>query len=485
MTSDSAVAPTVVEGDLRRAIKLPQLFSMAFASMIGVGWITLLGMWLQEAGPIGSIIGFAGGFVVVILIVLAYSEVSTMFPVAGAEVAYAQVAFRSAGAFAVAWVLLALYVSVIAFEIISVGWIMTVVAPSLKGVPVYHALGADVYSGELLIGLGVMAAVTYANLMGASMAAQVQFVLLVLKIVVSLLFITAGFWAGNVDYLEPGIVLQAGDRPWAGVFTIFSMSLLFYGGFNYLPQALEERDRSVSPRQICLAMVFSVLAAFIFYAAVILSASLVLPREQILGQDLPTAAAFEAAFGSVHLRNLVLLAGFLGIVTAMNGTIFAASRIILMMSRIKLLPPALGAINPRLGTPVVAIAIIATIGTIGAGFGRGAIGILVTSGAATIPFTWGLVSLVALRLRRTQPQAPRPFRVRYGQLIFSLAFLSSLFALGVSINDAFLAGKSGLSPEAITLLVILGVGLAVWLATAKLRRSMSEDERRRLIESEG
>ena len=46
---------------LQKGIGKAGLFSLAFGAMIGVGWVTAMGTWLSNAGPLGSIIAFAIG----------------------------------------------------------------------------------------------------------------------------------------------------------------------------------------------------------------------------------------------------------------------------------------------------------------------------------------------------------------------------------------------------------------------------------------
>lgn len=54
-----------------------------------MGWIIILGDWLREAGPLGSILGFAIGAIVIMIIGLCYAEMVTLMPISGGEIAYA------------------------------------------------------------------------------------------------------------------------------------------------------------------------------------------------------------------------------------------------------------------------------------------------------------------------------------------------------------------------------------------------------------
>ncbi len=65
--------------------------------MIGVGWITALGGWFEQAGPVGAMLAFTLGGTLMLVIGLCYAEVTPMLPVTGGEVAYAYKAYGRSG----------------------------------------------------------------------------------------------------------------------------------------------------------------------------------------------------------------------------------------------------------------------------------------------------------------------------------------------------------------------------------------------------
>ncbi len=73
---------------LEKGIKLRHYFVLGFGCIVGVGWVVVLGEWLEQAGPLGALLGFAGGGSLMIIVGLCYGEMATMFPVAGGEIAY-------------------------------------------------------------------------------------------------------------------------------------------------------------------------------------------------------------------------------------------------------------------------------------------------------------------------------------------------------------------------------------------------------------
>ena len=132
---------TEARPQLKRVIGRLGFFSLAFGSMIGVGWITSLGSWFEKAGPLGASAAFLIGGLVVLVIGLCYAEVTQMLPVAGGEVAYAYKASGTSMAFGVGWCLALGYLSVSAFEAGSIGMVLAYIEPSLQVGPLYLAMG--------------------------------------------------------------------------------------------------------------------------------------------------------------------------------------------------------------------------------------------------------------------------------------------------------------------------------------------------------
>jgi amino acid transporter len=138
---------------LKRVIGGFGFFALAFGSMIGVGWITALGGWFEQAGPVGAIVAFAAGGTLMLVIGLCYAEVTPMLPVSGGEVAYAYKAQGTGSAFVVGWFLAFGYLSVSAFEAISVGLVLSYLVPGIDVVPLYEIAGSTVYASHPLLAL--------------------------------------------------------------------------------------------------------------------------------------------------------------------------------------------------------------------------------------------------------------------------------------------------------------------------------------------
>ncbi|NJN41636.1 MAG: amino acid permease [Flammeovirgaceae bacterium] len=138
---------------LKKEIGKIGFFCLAFGAMIGVGWVTAMGPWLETAGPIGASVAFAIGGTLMIFIGFCYAEVTAMLPVSGGEVAYAYKAFGVKESFLVGWFLAFGYISVSAFEAISIGKITSYLFPNIDQWPLYSINGDVIYGSHLLLAL--------------------------------------------------------------------------------------------------------------------------------------------------------------------------------------------------------------------------------------------------------------------------------------------------------------------------------------------
>jgi amino acid permease len=46
---------------LARKLRALDYFTLAFGTMVGVGWLVVMDDWLKRGGPLGAVLGFAVG----------------------------------------------------------------------------------------------------------------------------------------------------------------------------------------------------------------------------------------------------------------------------------------------------------------------------------------------------------------------------------------------------------------------------------------
>ncbi|MEM7569550.1 MAG: APC family permease [Pseudomonadota bacterium] len=479
MTEPAQSAPG---SKLDKEITLRQLFSLAFGSIIGVGWITVLGLWLSDAGPYGAALAFVGGGFVILLIGLCYAELATVYPVAGGAVAFAHEVIGVKASFLVGWLLTLGYVGVVIFEVISVGWILEALVPALKGPALYSLAGSEISAIGLGTGVLGMVALAWFNIRGAKQAAMLQEVLTYGLLAIVLVFAGFAFVNGDAANLQPGFAKNADGLVLPGILAVIVTAPYWYSGFDVIPQALGEKSENASIKLVPITLLLAIGVAAAFYALVILAAAISLPRVDIIGADLPTADAIAAAMGSKFGSQLVLVAGLLGLVTAWNAFTFGAARVLFAMGRAKLLPQAFGGLHRRHNTPAFALIFISALGVGGAFLGKGAIGPIVDTGALAFSLVYLTICICSAIYAKRADAKSRVFIMPGGTPVRWLAILSAT-AVTLYAFYAPLEASSGTLPvEWLVLLFWIGLGLLFfWLSRPS---AVTPQERTALIPSD-
>ena len=475
---------------LKKAISGLGFFALAFGSMIGVGWITALGGWFGNAGPGGAMIAFAGGGLLMLLIGLCYAELTPMFPVTGGEVAYAYKAFGTDKAFLVGWFLAFGYLSVSAFEAVSVGIVLTHLFPQLEFMPLYEIHGSQVHLSHLILAFLFTGFITWVNYRGVAVAMRLQILLTLLLLVCTGLFVFAGICYGDAGNLKPLVAGITSTDSWQGILAVFVTAPFWFVGFDTIPQAAEERASAGTVRRLGLYILLAIAGATLFYIVVMLAAGMANPWQAtaaIPSQDLPTAVALQQALGSNALKNLVLSAGLIGLLTSWNGFFLAGTRVLFSLGRGRIIDPQFGQAHARHGTPTRAILFSGVVTALAACLGKGAIGAFIHVGSFCIAVAFLGVSLSLLTLRSKLPdELPgkgaivRPYRLPAGRLVACLAATGSLLILLAMVVPS--------SPEVLVwplewliLLALCFCGTVFWGVGRQHRRETNEAERARLI----
>lgn len=255
----------------------------------------------------------------------------------------------------------------------------------------------------------------------------------------------------------------AGARPEAasaGDSSDFRLAMILvmftYGGWNDM--SFVAAEVRAPEKNLVRALLLGTASVVAIYLLVNFAFVHLLGFEGMAKSKAVAADVVQARWGARAISLLVCVS-CLG---ALNGMIFTGARIYYATGAEHPLFSYLGSWNARFGTPVRsliwqgAIALAATIG-IGLGHGESGFQRLVVFTAPVFWFFLLLTSIALVKLRRTDAQAPRPYRV-HGYPVTPLVFyLASLFMLYSSVSFA----AQNVSPEAVGTLAILGLGIAL------------------------
>lgn len=477
MTDDGARASTLPSaGGLARRLGSFDFFSVAFGSIIGVGWVVVLGSWLKQAGPLGAMLAFALGGAVMYLIGLCYAELTAAMPVCGGEIAFAYRAYGLGKAAFVGWYLTLGYVAVSGFEAVAIGRVVAYLVPATDAWPLYSLQGNPVYLPHLVLGSAFTVLITAINYRGVHLAARFQNALTLVLIGAGVIFVAAGLVRGAAPNLRP----LFSSAPLAGTLAVFITTPLWFVGFDVIPQAAEESLPDFPRRRLGTIILISIAGATVFYIGVILSVGLLEPWETLVDRPLPTAAAFRMAFASPAMAQLVLISGLVGLLTSWNGFFLAAARVLFSLGRARIIPAAFGESHPRYNTPHRAVLLVGAITAAATFLGHRNLMYLVNVSSSCIAVAFMGVCLSMRALRRRDPGMPRPYRVTAGETV---ALLGAAGA-GVIVAALGIPGSPVALKWPVEWAMLIGwtaLGLVLWRAAHRRREAISEDERARLI----
>lgn len=407
-----------------KVLKSREVIALSFGAMIGWSWVLMTGVWLTEAGTLGTLIAFLGGGLAITLIGLTYSELAAAMPKAGGEHIYTRRALGSRWSFVCTWALLFSYLNVCLFESVALPTAVEYLLPQIRLGTLWHVLGADVDLGFVLVGALGSLLVTWSNYVGIRTAAFVQSVVTALILGSGLLLITGAGLQGSAANAEPWLMQGT-----SGILVVLIMVPAMLIGFDVIPQSAEEID--LPPNRIGRLLVGSVACAVLWYVGVSAAVGFAIPAAELKNSDMATADAASLLWGSSWAGAALVVGGIGGILTSWNAFIVGASRVLFALAESGHIPAAFARLHPKYKTPYIGILTIGALCIIAPLFGRTILVWLINSGSFAVTIAFLFVAISFLVLRRKEPDMPRPFKVSHpnlvgwGAIILSLGLLSA------------------------------------------------------------
>ena len=373
--------PTSDPRRLRRVLGPLEVTASGVGIIIGAGIYVLLGAATAEAGN-AVWVSFVVAAGLCALTGLSYAELASMFPNAGAEYDYTRRVFPERWAFLVGWTMV-------------VG-LMVAAAAIAVGFAHYLQFFVDVP----LVGAAVVLLVfdTAVALSGIHRSARLTLALCALQVAGLLLVVAIG-----VTHLGTHSVVS--DASASGI--VGGAALVFFAfiGFDEVITLAEEtrNPTKVIPRALLTALGIST----VLYVAVAVAAVSVIGASALAGSSRPLADVMAHVLGG-RAESLVAV---IALITTTNTSLLAltaASRLTYGMADTGALPARVANLTRNTRVPGVAIVIVAA-GAIGfACVGDLTLIASVTNFAVYVVFL--AVNAAVIVLRRTAPDAPRPFR---------------------------------------------------------------------------
>jgi basic amino acid/polyamine antiporter, APA family len=225
---------------------------------------------------------------------------------------------------------------------------------------------------------------------------------------VLILFVGLGAAYVRRENLTPFIPPNTGSFGafgWSGVLRGAAIMFFAYVGFDAVSTAAQEAKRP--QRDMPIGILASLAICTVLYIAVALVLIGIVPYARLNVAD-PLAVGIDST-GLTWFSPVVKVSAIFGLFSTMLVQLLGQSRIFYSMSRDRLLPPFFSRIHPRFRTPHLSTMLTGAVISVAAGLlPIGLLSELVSIGSL---LAFVLVCVGVIVLRRTAPDAPRPFRV--------------------------------------------------------------------------
>ena len=356
-----------ISGELSRELTLFHITMMGLGMMIGAGVFVGIGICIEGAGPGGLVVAFALNGLIALFSAMSFAELSSAIPRAGGAYNFARVGFGRGASFLAGWM----------------EWLASSAAGGFYAVTFARYtvgfVGGLGYLDWLPVPLGVVEKVVavsaaglfiYVNYRGSSEIGKVGALFTVGQMLFVLSIGVAGVWVAvadpqRIENFRPFIHPDG----WWKLVGVMGVIYVAFEGFEVIAQA---GDETIDPkRNVPKAMLYSVLIVTITYVAVAFASVVAVKGSigglapwQYIGKDpeIGFQRAVEQLMPSRFVGNLlVTMAVVFSATSALNATIYSATRASYALGRDGMLPPFMARISKSRRTPHGALAVTAVL----------------------------------------------------------------------------------------------------------------------------
>ena len=337
---------------LARKLRLVDYFALGFGVMVGTAWLVVMDDILKRGGPLGAILGFTAGALVLFPIGYVYGQLVRAIPDAAGEAAYVARFFPPTVSFATGWMMFLSYFLTCPFEALAAGRISGYLFPSLNTIELYRLGGYPVYLPHMLLGLTLTVLLTWLNYRGIQASARLSKTTTFTFLTLVVIFALAGARHGCTSNFYP----LFSRTPLLSILLVWQVVPWLVSGFESVGKVAEEASPGFAGRDFSVAILLTIFSGLVFFWVVIGAVSFVAPWQSLnANQQFPTAVAFERALHAHWIVVLIMGSALVALVQAFNANIVASSRLLFAMSRRNLLNPGMSGVHPQNQTPSTAV----------------------------------------------------------------------------------------------------------------------------------
>jgi APA family basic amino acid/polyamine antiporter len=336
---------------LARKLRLADYFALAFGTMVGVGWLVLMDDWLGRGGPLGAMLAFALGGILLLPVGYVYGQWVQRLPDAAGEAAYTAQVFPPIVSYFTGWMMLLAYFIVCPWEAVAVGKLAAYIFPSLNSYELYRVAGQPVFLPRLLLGILLTLFLAVLNYRGIRLSAGFQNWTTAMVLLLFIVVLGISGTRGSLANFHPAF----SSTPFVSILLTLQIVPYFMTGFESAPKEAEEAHLDFPPSGFLRAITMAVLVGAGFYVLAVAAVAYVAPWQGLVGKRFATAIAFEQALGVRWPVRLILVMALFGLFQCFNGNFVASSRLLFAFGRRRTIPPRFGEIHEKFLTPSVAV----------------------------------------------------------------------------------------------------------------------------------
>jgi APA family basic amino acid/polyamine antiporter len=438
------------ENRLRRVLGPVQLTSLGVGAIIGAGIFVATGAAARNVAGPALMLSYVVAGMTCVFAALCYAEFASMVPVAGSAYTYAYATLGELFAWIIGWDLILEYA--VGSATVANGWsgyFQSVLAKfgvqlpaALAGPPIiYNAAGEFVHTAGVvnLPAIVIVAIVTAVLVKGIQESAGFNTTMVFLKvaavffvILVGAFYINPANWSPFAPYGMSGLSIfgyplmgqvNAGGQP-VGMLAGAAIIFFAYIGFDSVSTHAEEAKNPT--RDVPIGIIASLVICTILYIAVV-AVLTGMVRYDSLSVDAGVSDAFKQA-GLPWAEFIIAAAGVAGITSVLLVLMLSAPRVFLAMARDGMVPQGFfGDVHPKFRTPWKSTILIGVFVATMTGF-LPIDALLHLANIGTL-FAFMIVCAAVLIMRRTNPDAKRPFRAPFYPFVPVLGIASCLMLM--------------------------------------------------------
>ncbi|MGC9364816.1 MAG: APC family permease [Fidelibacterota bacterium] len=344
-----------ISSELSRELSLFQITMMGIGMMIGAGVFLGVGNAIHHSGPGGVVLTFALNGLIAIFTAMAYAELSSAIPKAGGAYNFARVGFGRSTSFVAGWMewfasRVAGSAYAITFAIYVIRYLMTL---GLLNLPEMQIIFLEKSTAVLVAGLFI-----FINYRGVSERGKIGAIITLGQTLFLVLIGIVGIMVVSNDPSRLQNFKPFMPKGWGKLLVTMGFTYVAFEGYEVIAQA---GDEAIDPKKnLPKAMIYSVFIVILTYIGVAF-ATVVSIKAEILGTDTAVWEWIgnhgERGFGEAiaHLMPfanfLLTLAVIFASTSALNATIYSATRASYTLGRDHMLPPVVAKISSTRKTP--------------------------------------------------------------------------------------------------------------------------------------